>query len=231
LSLQFKSRLEYAMTGEIARVQASTNNNGLWFDVYTQAGTNVPGTEGPGEGAFSTKTVNLGPYAGTTLQLRFVYDLISPFIYYSGPANIVGWHLDDITITNAEQLLTPVTNAIAGTNFQFNPPQAGNYNLQARGVIYGDFPLDWGPAKQVVAVTSSVPVLSINKITLSNNQTKVDFTLQAGAASTYKLLTAPQPTGTWATDTLAVLTTNSPGSYRFTTTPSGAMRFYRVKTP
>ena len=123
-----------------------------------------------------------------------------------------------------------VINAIAGTNFQFNPPQAGNYNLQARGVIFTDFPLDLGPIKQVVAVSGG-PVISINKISLSNNQAKIDFTLQSGSASTYKLLAAPQPTGSWSTDTLAVLTTNSPGSYRFTTTPSGNVRFYRVQTP
>ena len=224
MSLQFKSELEYATSDETARVQISTNG-GPWSDVFTQAGTN-----GPNESSFSTKTINLGPYAGSALQLRFLYDFISG-TYYPGPPFQVGWHLDDISITNTEQLSTPVTNAIASTNFQFTPPQAGNYNLQARGVIFTDFPLDWGPAKQVAAVTSSVPVLSINKITLSNNQTKVDFMLQAGSASTYKLLTALQPTGTWTTDALAVLTTNSPGSYRFTTTPSGAVRFYRVQTP
>jgi hypothetical protein len=226
MSLQFKSRLEYATSDETARVQISTNG-GPWTDVFTQAGAN-----GPNDSSFSTKTINLGPYAGATLQIRFLYDFVSGMYYGNpNPPSQIGWHFDDITITNAEQLLTPVTNAIANTNFQFNPPQAGNYNLQARGVIFTDFPLDWGPAKQVVAVTNLTPLISISKITVSNNQTKVDFTLQAGSATTYKLLTAPQLTGSWSTDTLAVLSTNSPGSYRFTTTPNGGVRFYRVQTP
>ncbi len=224
-TLQFKSRLEYATPTQIARVQVSTNNGITWSDVFTQ-----PGSNGSGETVFSAKNISLAAYAGLGIQIRFNYD-IAIGSYYVGADSITGWHFDDITITNAEQLATPVTNAIAGTNFQFNPPQVGNYNLQARGVIFSDFPLDWGPVKQVAAVTSSVPVISINKITLSNNQTKVDFTLQAGSASTYKLLTAPQITGNWTTDTLAVLTTNSPGSFRFTTTPSGGARFYRVQTP
>jgi hypothetical protein len=224
-TLQFKSRLEYATSNQNARVQVSTNSGNTWSDVYTQAGS-----DGPGESVFSTKTISLAAYAGTGVQIRFNYD-IGFGSYYVGADSFTGWHFDDITITNAEQLLLPVTNAIAGTAFQFNPPQTGNYNLEARGVIFTDFPLSWGPTKQVVAVTSAVPVISINKISLSNNQTRVDFTLQAGPVSTYKLLTALQPTGSWSTDTLAVLTTNSPGSYRFTTTSSGNVRFYRVQTP
>jgi len=226
VSLQFKSRLEYATTDETARVQISTNGGASWLDVFTQIGDN-----GAGESTFTTKNIALTSYASNILQLRFLYDVSSSGTYYSGPASIVGWHFDDITITNTEQLLTPVTNAVASTNFQFNPPLAANYNVQARGVIFTDFPLDWGPAKQVVAVTSASTVIAINKISVSNNQTKVDFTLQSGSASTYKLLTALQPFGTWSTDTLAVLTTNSPGSYRFTTTPSGNIRFYRIQTP
>jgi hypothetical protein len=162
--------------------------------------------------------------------LRFLYD-ISFGSYYTGPASAVGWHFDDIAITNAEQLATPVTNAIGSTSFLFTAPQSGNYNLQARGVIFTDFPLDWGPVKQVTALNSPVPIISINKITASNNQTKVDFTLQTGPFTTYKLLTATQVPGVWSTDTLAVLTTNSPGSFRFTTTPVGSVKFYRVQSP
>jgi hypothetical protein len=223
--LQFKSRLEYASSTQTARVQVSTNGGNTWLDIYTQAGSG-----GPGESVFSTKTLSLSNYVGNSLQVRFNYDIAAGG-YYVGADSFTGWHFDDITITNAEQLLTPVTNAIASTNFQFNPSQAGNYNLQARGVIFTDFPLDWGPVKQVAAVTNTSPLIAINKITVSNNQTKVDFTLQSGSASTYKLLTATQPSGIWSTDTFAVLTTNSPGSYRFTTTPTGNARFYRIQTP
>jgi hypothetical protein len=224
--LQFKSRLEYATSVQVARVQVSTDAGNNWSDVYSQAGD---GTSG--ESSFSTKTISLSNFVGSALQIRFNYDIGCCDPYYVGADSIVGWHFDDITITNAEQLLTPVTNSIATTNFQFNPPVAANYNLQARGIIFTDFPLDWGPAKQVLAVTSAVPIIAINKITVSNNLSKIDFTLQSGSASTYKLLTATQPFGAWSTDTVAVLTTNFPGSYRFTTTPAGNLRFYRVKTP
>src|SRR5206468_3460163 len=143
---------------------------------------------GAGESIFTTKTVSLGSYAGTSLLLRFNYDApASGQSYFPQVGSDIGWHFDDITITNAEQLLTPVTNGIASPNFQFNPPQAGNFNLEARGVIFADFPLSWGPTKQVVAITSAAPVIAINKLSVSNNQAKVDFSLQAGLASTYKL--------------------------------------------
>jgi uncharacterized protein YkwD len=224
-SLTFKSRLAGATSNQTARVQVSTNGGGIWSDIYTQAGS-----EYPGETGFSTRTMSLGNLAGASVLLRFNYD-VGFGTYYPQAQADVGWHFDDITISNAEQLLTPVTNAIAGANFQFNPPQAGNYNLEARGVIFTDFPLDWGPTKQVLAVTTSGPVITINKISVSNNQTKVDFALQSGSAATYKLLTTTQPSGTWSTDTVAVLSTNAPGSYRFTTTPSNNVRFYRIQTP
>ncbi len=225
--LQFRSLLGYATSMEVARVQCSTNGGASWFDVFAQAGNGTP------EGNFSTKTVSLSAYAGIDLMLRFNYDIPTSGVinYYPQVGPSVGWHFDNITISNSEQLLSLTTNNLANTNFQFNPPQAGNYNLQARGVIFNDFPLDWGPIKQVTAVANSGPIIQINKLTISNNQAKVDFTLQSGTANTYKLLTAASPPGPWSTDNVAVLTTNSPGSYRFTTTPAGPTRFYKIQTP
>jgi uncharacterized protein YkwD len=226
-TLQFRSLLAYATSMEVARVQASTNNGAAWFDLYTQAGNGTPET------GFSTKTISLGAYAGLPLLLRFNYDVPTSgsITYYPNVGPMFGWHFDNITITNSEQLLATTTNSIAGASFQFNPPQAGNFNLQAQGVIFNDFPLDWGPIKQVVATTNTGPIIQIDKLTISSSQARVDFSLQSGTASTYKLLSAALPLGPWSTDSLAVLATNSPGSYRFTTTPNGAARFYKVQTP
>jgi uncharacterized protein YkwD len=226
-TLRFKSLLGYGTSMEVARVQASTNGGASWFDIFSQPGTGTPET------VFTTKTLALSAYAGVPLQIRFNYDIPTSgtISYYPYVGPTYGWHFDDIVITNCDQLLSPSTNIIAGTNFQFTPPQAGNYNLQARGVIFNDFPLDWGPIKPVTAVTIPGPVIQIGKLTISNNQARVDFALQSGTASTYKLLTAASLPGPWSTDNIAVLTTNSPGSYRFTTTPAGAKRFYKVQTP
>jgi hypothetical protein len=225
-TLQFKSRLMASFVNEIARVQVSTDGGANWSDVYTQ-----PGTGSSGEGSFTTKNVNLGSFAGSTLQVRFLYDL-GPGSYYTGPASVVGWHFDDVVIANADQISSPVVSTVSGTNFGFNPPQAGDYNLQVRALIFTDFPLDWGPIKAVTATTNAPTVMRITSTSYSNNQVRIDFTLQSGSASSFKLLYANQVPGSWSTDAVAVLSTLVPGSaYRFTTTPSGGMRYYRIQSP
>ena len=226
-TLQFKSRLAGATSGEVARVQVSTTGGSTWTDVFSQAGNDYPG-----ETSFSTKNISLGTFAGSPLQLRFNYDFASGS-YYPGPAPDLGWHLDDIVITNADQLLALVTNNIAATSFLFNPPLAGSFNLEARALIFTDFPLDWGPTKQVVATVGTAPaVIDINKISVTNAQARLDFTLQSGSATSFKLLFANPLVGSWNTDAAAVLTTNVPGSsYRFTTAINGNARFYRILTP
>jgi hypothetical protein len=223
--LQFKSRLGTATTNQVARVQVSTNEGRSWFDVFTQ-----PGAGSSGEISFSTKKIALTGFAGESLQVRFNYDL-GFGNYYPQAGASVGWHFDDISITNTEQMLTVATNSVPTNRFAFIPPQPGNYNLQGRAVIFTDFPLDWGPVKPVEAIVGP-PVIVLRPVTLTNGQVRIDFTLQAGAASAFKLLETSQLDGGWRVDTRATLRTNIPGvSYVFTTTPGGATHYYRVQTP
>jgi len=127
------------------------------------------------------------------------------------------------------------TNTTTTTNFTFNPPQATNYNLTVRGIMFDEFPLDWGPAKSVSATTNAPavpPVIVMSQPVVSSGQVQLNFSLTSGSSATYKLLQADQVNGPWTTNASATLTTNVPGSsYRFTTTVGPAMRFYRVKAP
>ena len=143
-----------------------------------------------------------------------------------------GWYLDDIVITNAEVWTVVATNTVATTNFTFNPAQATNYNLNARAVLFGDYPLDWGPAKNVSAIAGGSATLLMSRPVVTGGQVQLDFTVTSGSAATFKLLQADQPGLAWTTNAAATLTTNIPGSsYRFTTPVGPTMRFYRVKTP
>jgi hypothetical protein len=223
--LQFKSQLRYATSDQVARVEVTTND-GPWFPIYSQPGDNFGG-----ESVWSLRSLALGGYAGASLRLRFNYYFSGVGGYYEGVDTWTGWHIDDIVITNAMQLVAPVTNSLAGTNFLFNPSPATNYALQARPLIFTDFPLDWSPIKAVTAVTLP-PVFRIGRIALSNTVARIDFTVQSGTPSTFKLLQAAQVSGSWSTNSTAVLTTNVPGSqYRFTTTIGASPRFYRVQSP
>jgi hypothetical protein len=202
-----------------------------WQDIVTQTG--VGDGLSPVEGSFVTRSFPLTSFAGTTLRLRFSYTY-TPGFYYMYPQTgfPIGWYLDDITITNAEVWTVIATNGTSTTNFTFNPPQATNYNLNVRAVLYNEFPLEWGPTKTVTATTNVPVVLVMSSPVVTGGQVQLPFTLTAGSSATFKLLQADQASGPWTTNASATLTTNVPGSsYRFTTSVGPAARFYRVKVP
>jgi hypothetical protein len=222
--VSFKSLLGYATTTEIARVQVSTDGGGTWQDIYTQAGTN-----GAGESSFTLHALSLSAYAGKNTLLRFNYDFTSGS-YFTGSAPYVGWCLENIVVTNAQQLVNFTNNSTASTNFTFTPVQTGNYALFASAVIFSQFPLGLGPVKQVTAIAGP-PVITLGVPAVSGNQVQLNFTV-SGSASTFKLLQENQLTGPWTTNSGAAFTTNVPGSsYRFTTTNGTATRFYRIQSP
>ena len=203
--VSFKSMLGWASSDEAAHVQVSTNGGTTWTDLYTQYGTN-----GSGETSFTT-------------LLRFNFDTTFSFYPYADP--IVGWSFKNIIITNTEQLLTPVTNSTPLPYFAFNPSQLGGYNLEARALIFTDFPLDWGPIKQVTAV----PGIQMSSPVVASGQVQLNFTVAPSTTGVFKLLQVDQLGAAWTTNSGAVFTTNVPGtSYRFTTTPGPAARYYRV---
>lgn len=230
-ALSLMSRLAYAAEGETARIQISTNAGVSWQDVFVQAGIEDYNS-GPVDAVFVARSVPLGAYAGRPMQLRFNYTYTSGLGYLYPQAGFpIGWYLDEIVLTNAEVWTILGTNAAVSTNFTFNPAQTGNYNLEARALIYNEFPLDWGPVKEVRAIAAP-PTIVLSPPVLTNGQVRINFTLQSGGAAGFKLLEASQAQGPWTTNTSAALTTYTPGvSFRFTTSPGGAVKFYRVQSP
>lgn len=223
--LSFKSLLGYATSDEVARVQVSSDGGSTWMDIYTQAGTN-----GSGETAFTQHNLSLTNNAGTRTLVRFDYDFSSGN-YYSDISPYVGWCLENIMVTNCQQLVSQVTNSTSSTNFVFTPPQTGNYLLLARGVIFDDFPIDFGLGKPVTAVVGPT-LITLKSLALSGSQVTLKFALASGSARSFHLLQANQPGGVWTTNASAVLTTNIPGSaFQFATTTTNAARYYRVVTP
>jgi hypothetical protein len=91
--LFFLSRLRYATASQVARVQVSTDGGMTWpVSIFDQ-----PGSDGPGEGAFSLKDVNLGGYADQDLRFRFLYDFDSGSAYTQTDSQS-GWFVDQIRI-------------------------------------------------------------------------------------------------------------------------------------
>jgi hypothetical protein len=223
--VSFQSKLGYATSVQVARVQVSVNGGTTWQDIYAQAGTG-----GQGETSFTLRTLSLSNYVAKPTLLRFNYD-ISSGSHFPQSTPGIGWALDNILVTNISQLVNLTTNATASTNFTFIPTQATNYNLQARALIFNQFPLDGGPIKQVAAMVGP-PVIALAAPIIAGSQVQLNFTVTSGSAATFHLLQADRLSGAWITNASALLTTNVPGSsYRFTTTNGPATRFYRVQTP
>jgi hypothetical protein len=221
--LNFKSRLGYATSVEFAKVELSQDDGRTWSAGYSQAGTG-----GMGETTFASRTVSLSSFAGRAVRLRFNLAQANS-VYFCGTGS--GWYLDDIVLTNVEQLLSPVISPVGSTDFIFNPAQIRDYNLDVRAVIYGDFPLEWGPTKLVTAVASGpAAMVKMLQPLISGNQVRLDFDLLSGSPGIFTLQGLASLTDNWSDEMGAVLTTNVPGSsYRFTVTTNGEQRFYRVQ--
>ncbi len=90
--LFFESRLGWATSNQVARVQISTDGGSNWANLWSQTGSNDSG-----EGAFSRRTVDLSSYAGQVYRLRFVYFFGGGTLYPQTDPG-VGWYIDDIQI-------------------------------------------------------------------------------------------------------------------------------------
>jgi hypothetical protein len=221
--VNFSSQLGYATSDETARVQASTDNGVTWNDLFVEAGgNNTP------ESSFTPQSLSLSNYAGQVTLLRFNFAFTGGG-YYPASDNYIGWNIEDIVITNVQQ---QVVTTLDTTNFTFTPAQTGTYLLQAQPVIYSQFPLSYGPIKQVTVIASSNPVIVLSQPVLTNKQVLLNFSVTGGSPTTFHLLQTGQLNASWTNDTTAVFTTNVPGSsYRYTDTNSSSVRYYRVQTP
>jgi len=91
--LFFLSRLGWATSSQVARVQVSTNGGSSWStNIYNQSGSG-----GSGEGGFSLKEIGLSSFASLNVRFRFLYDFTSGSAFTQIDPGI-GWYVDDIQI-------------------------------------------------------------------------------------------------------------------------------------
>jgi uncharacterized protein YkwD len=223
--LSFSKRLGYATTTQVAKAQVSTDGRATWQDVWSQAGNG-----GSGDAAYSTVNVSLSAYVGQDIQIRFAY--VASASYFIDTTTGVGFYVDNIAGSNANQLLNPITTSIpTGTSFGFVPTNLVSYLLQVRAHINSRV-LNWGPAL-VVTVAAPLPSLQlVSAPSITGTQVQIDFTVSNyRTGMTFQLWKTTDPSGTWTQDASATLTTLTANSkFRFTTSNGGAAQnFYRVK--
>lgn len=200
--LIFYSRLGAATTNQNAQAQISADGGRNWQTIWSQAGE---GKGHIGELAFTKKAISLAALAGKVIQVRFFYT--TDGAYFIGSTLGTGFYIDDIVVTNSEDLTNAsVTDTGKSTNFVFTPAAAGNYALRVRAQVSGRW-LDFGPP---LLVTGSVgtPVTSLKVADLQflpTGQIQIQFDLLAGNVGTFHLESAPTPIGPWIEDSTAFI--------------------------
>ena len=224
--LTFYSQLSWANSTQVARAQVSTDNGSTWQEVWSQAGTG-----GNGENSFTQRAVSLNSFAGQPIKIRFMYDFTGGQFFPQTDG--VGFYIDNISVTGAEQLSNPaVTDIPSGTSFAFYPTNSGDFSLRVRAQVSSRY-LDWGPLLRVTATTLAPVSLQFSgSPSVSGNQVQIDFDVTNYRANlVFQLLQASDVAGTWTTNSSAsfqTLVANS--TFRVTTSTGGANKmFYRLQ--
>lgn len=177
----FQSRLGSASDIQTAHVQVSTDDGVTWLDVYSQIGTN-----NSGEASFTARSTSLATYVNRTVRVRFLYAVAESGSAFPQSSSGVGWYLDNITLTGVQQT-TPgtATPATAASSFNFLPGSTSTVGLQARGVLFDSYPMEWGPVASVTAVDAvTVTTQPASQAAVAGGP--VSFTAAASGTATYQ---------------------------------------------
>ena len=146
--LRFYFRRGVALPGQVAQAEISVDD-GAWQIIWSREGN------GTGDAAFSAAAISLAPYAGRNVRVQFSHAL--PGSYYPQDQPGFGFYFDDIEVTSAEAPVTSAGTIVASGSFPFQPPQTGEYVLEARARLPGR-PLPYGPARTLRTATITFPL-------------------------------------------------------------------------
>ena len=153
-TLSFQSRLGFMTVNQIAGVQLSLNGGVSWNTVYEQAGSSTG--SGLSESSFQSRSVDLSAYANQTIRLRFVLTFAGNGSFFNQTSENFGWLIDDIRLNNAEVgTILKTSTHTTGSTFNYTASSTGRKALQARGALFNNYAMDWGPVLSVTANSGS----------------------------------------------------------------------------
>ena len=121
--LQWYDLGRFAVNTNTLSAEVSTDSGGTWTSVFSRNGVGL--SSALWDPAFISRSVSLASYAGQIIRVRFILrgnGSVSP-----GTSSSFGFFIDDITITNATELVGTTTTALAAaaTSFTLNAATAG----------------------------------------------------------------------------------------------------------
>jgi hypothetical protein len=159
--LQFFDRARFSVTTTTFRAEVSTDNGNTWTSVFSRNGVGLD--SGNWDGSWISRNVSLSAYAGQVVRLRFIMRRNGGSVTQGTGVNH-GFFADDVTVTNATQLLSATSTLLAGsaTSFTLNAATAGDvlvhggeYHLRVRPNV-GTRWFGYGPVKAVTAIASDL---------------------------------------------------------------------------
>lgn len=154
-TLNFKSSLAWASADQIATVEISSGDGSSWAVVWSKTGPASSNNQ------FSPESIDLSPWNGSTIQVRFRYGFLekAQISYSPGTDWFLGWAFDDIQLNGvkrvtAYELFEP---SWGGNTFTVEFNQPGSAYVQSRSIAFDGFPLEWGPVLEVNPIPFTLP--------------------------------------------------------------------------
>ena len=227
-ALRFYSLLSWASTNQAAKVQISGDEGRTWRDLFVQIGS---GDEG--ETNFHEIKVPLTNYVGRAAALRFNYASLGGEIFVAAQLG-VGWHFYNIQFDDVERLFRPQQTVLDPEGQAvFTPRIPGAVGAQTRGLVWGRYPLEWGPLFESAAVPADPLQSWIRSVRLvPPDQMAVEFLLPANPPSPRIYVEqAPDLVGPWTRiKKPQIAPQEEPGTYEalFAAPASGGPWYYRL---
>jgi hypothetical protein len=149
--LSFYDLFRWVTTASRLSAEISEDSGSTWTEIWARNGNGSSSSSG-WETSFNARSVSLAAYAGKPVRVRFVFR--SNNSAFLGTDTNTGVFLDDISISNATELVNTTTTALAGSaaSFTLNATTAGaslaagtSYYLRIRPNVgtrwFGDGPL------------------------------------------------------------------------------------------
>jgi uncharacterized protein YkwD len=224
-ALSFVSRLAFATTNQVPRVQVSQDNGSSWTDVWAQTG----GSESS-SGAYQSVNVSLGGLARIETKLRFIYayEFHDTGSYYTDTSYFVGWFFDNISLTGVDSGAVAGSSTVNGAaQFAFSAGASGNYLVFLKAAVPNrSYPVGNVLEFQSVAAPS---VQIVSPVAPAVGSKRFDVNLSQPADVGLQVQSATSINGVWSVEPgVTSQTLSAQQSFRLTLPTFTGNRFYRV---
>ena len=114
--LQFFDLGRFATTTVTLHAEVSTNGGDTWTTVFSRPGLGLDSALW--DPAFNSRAVSLAAYAGQLIRIRFILRWNGASIT-TGTSSDFGFFIDDVTVTNATELVNTTVTTLPGTATSF----------------------------------------------------------------------------------------------------------------